>query len=148
MRERGVMRRFVVLDSLLLRLLAEPPGALHLLGGCVLENSFAAWASARVEVSYSSGTFNASPESLARALSWLEEEGAELVGVYHAHPCGGARPSPLDVLSLRKTGLAWVIRSGSSLKAWVLEGSAVREVPLVAVSRFSLPCQRPPGCSR
>ena len=49
-----------------------------------------------------------------------EKYGLELVAVYHTHPCGPPRPSPVDERYMRLWPVPWIIASPGGLGAWTL----------------------------
>ncbi|MEM0376218.1 MAG: Mov34/MPN/PAD-1 family protein [Thermofilum sp.] len=118
-------------EALLNRLLSTEPGEVYLLGGKMTEGFVAVRELVPVEAVRRPGFFEARPESVLSAIAQIAEKGLELVGIFHAHASGESRPSPLDVLGMRRAGLLWLIRSGGSVKAWTLSGCRVVEVPIL-----------------
>lgn len=62
--------------------------------------------------------------------------GEEVVGLYHSHPDGDARPSARDRAGILEPGLVWVIAApgaapGPDLAAWLADGDGFRELPLL-----------------
>jgi [CysO sulfur-carrier protein]-S-L-cysteine hydrolase len=79
--------------------------------------------------------FEADGMELFRAMERLEEEGKELVAIYHSHPRTEAYPSQTDqALSAGYPGLDWIIvghvQSGPVVRTFVVTPDAVEEVEL------------------
>ncbi len=73
------------------------------------------------------------PLEQLRALEWIDENGMELLAIYHSHPRGPQTPSPTDVAEARYRA-AYVIlsRVASSWRArafWIEDG-LFREIEL------------------
>jgi len=49
----------------------------------------------------------------------LRPLGERIVGVWHSHPSGLARPSPRDAAGAWEEGLAWLITAGPDTAAWL-----------------------------
>lgn len=77
--------------------------------------------------------FEVDPGAVVVALAEAERVGRELVGVYHSHPRGPARPSRRDLDELWP---GWVMilatpgRGGAELRAWGRAPGGCRERPL------------------
>jgi len=76
----------------------------------------------------SSVRFEGDPWDTIVAHKAAENMGAEVVAVFHTHPCGEARPSGLDLEGMRRWPLPWVIAGVDGLRGWILKGGMVHEV--------------------
>ncbi len=69
-----------------------------------------------------------------RAMTWIEGQGLELVGIYHSHPQGPPAPSATDLAEYAYPGVLYVIwfRSGQvwQARAFAIEAGAARQVGL------------------
>ena len=57
----------------------------------------------------------------------LRREGRRIVGCYHSHPNGVARPSARDAEGAGEAGLLWLIAAGGTVAGFVWDGTAFRE---------------------
>jgi len=80
--------------------------------------------------------FEIDPDELLRLWKEIEDEGAELGGIYHSHVRSAPYPSQTDVnFAANWPGVEWVIvglSAGSEpdVRSYVIEGGLVREVPV------------------
>jgi desampylase len=58
----------------------------------------------------------------------LQREGRRIVGCYHSHPDGVARPSARDAQEASEAGFIWLIAAGETLAGFVWDGAAFREL--------------------
>lgn len=75
--------------------------------------------------------FRIDPEEMYSAMAEAEEEGLELLGIFHTHP-GPPIPSGVDLKYMRLWPVVWVISSMYSWRtaAWRFE-KTLREVKIV-----------------
>ena len=68
-------------------------------------------------------SFTISDEQLNEGYKMAEENGLEVIGVFHSHPGSEAFPSNVDKRFMQINPVAWVIYSGvnSDFRAFVLE---------------------------
>ena len=65
----------------------------------------------------------------------FEKRGWEVVGIYHSHPSGSARPSPTDLAEATFSDAAYLIGvPGGDLRGWRINGGDVQPVQLEVVS--------------
>lgn len=94
-----------------------------------------AWAALPVtNALHSPVRFSMDPREQLRAMTWIEEQGLELVGIYHSHPQGPPAPSATDLAEDAYPGVLYVIwfRSGQGwqARAFAIDAGAVQEVGL------------------
>ena len=65
----------------------------------------------------------------------LLREGRRVIGCYHSHPGGLARPSPRDLEGAGEDGFVWLIQGADGLGAFVFAGGAFEAVALAAEAR-------------
>ncbi len=53
--------------------------------------------------------FEIDPQAHVDTLRALRQSGEALIGHYHSHPAGPARPSPRDVAAVTDVDLAWLV---------------------------------------
>jgi proteasome lid subunit RPN8/RPN11 len=58
--------------------------------------------------------FEMEPVEQIRAMIWAEDNGMEIVAIYHSHPAGPAVPSPTDLAEFMYPGVASLIVSHQS----------------------------------
>lgn len=65
----------------------------------------------------------------------IENDGLELLAIYHSHPAGPARPSPSDVAQAYYPEQAQLIISlageGAVVRAFRIAGGLVSEIPVL-----------------
>jgi len=77
------------------------------------------------------GSFRLNPVEWMRAVLRGEEMGLEYLGIYHTHPGGPPRPSPLDVRYMMECpGEVWLIVTGEGAAAWTWVGGGVKQLEL------------------
>ena len=93
-----------------------PEEACGLLGGRMLKDAEADTVVARTEIMlpienalHSPVRFLMDPAAQLKSFYLLEERGLELVGIFHSHPTGPARPSPTDVAEFAYPGTLTLI---------------------------------------
>jgi proteasome lid subunit RPN8/RPN11 len=62
--------------------------------------------------------FEIDPAALIAAHKAMRDGGARLIGCYHSHPHGPARPSPRDAEAANPDGWLWLIAAGDEVTAW------------------------------
>lgn len=62
--------------------------------------------------------FEIDPRALFAALRAERAGGAKIVGYWHSHPSGDARPSARDVATAAPDGRLWLIVAGEAVRAW------------------------------
>lgn len=80
--------------------------------------------------------FEIDPAALIAVHKDIRSGGMPLLGYFHSHPNGLARPSASDIAQAAPDGLIWLIIAGGAVTAWqpVAAGAQVtgfRSVPLV-----------------
>jgi proteasome lid subunit RPN8/RPN11 len=60
----------------------------------------------------------ADPAALIAAHRAARGGGARIIGHYHSHPSGVARPSPRDAADAAPDGSIWLIVAGAAVTAW------------------------------
>jgi len=85
------------------------------------------------EASSSTTSFMVNPEEQYRLLVEAEEQGEELVGIFHSHPAPPF-PSNRDQQNMKLNPVVWLIASKDSgnwvSKAFLMEDDQVKEVDL------------------
>lgn len=81
------------------------------------------------------GSFEVDPAALFAALRAERAGGATLLGHYHSHPAGPARPSARDAAAAAGDGRLWLIVAGDTVAGWVSRPTGfvpvtLREVPV------------------
>ena len=66
-------------------------------------------------------SFEIDPKALFAALRGERAGGPKLVGYFHSHPSGDAKPSATDAAMAEADGKLWVIAGGSEVTAWRAE---------------------------
>jgi len=83
---------------------------------------------------HSATAYSVAPEELFTAFTTLENNAWELLGIFHSHPLGEARPSATDVADAHYPGSAYLIlaRSGNDWlgRAFNIRNGEVTEIPL------------------
>lgn len=79
------------------------------------------------------------PLQQVRAMLAIEEEGLELLAIYHSHPNGPARPSTSDVAQAYYPDTAQIIislaeRARPSVRAFMIAAGQVREIAVDQLS--------------
>ena len=62
--------------------------------------------------------FEIDPTALFAALRAERVGGSQLIGFYHSHPSGDARPSRADAQAAAPDGRLWLILGGDDVMAW------------------------------
>ncbi len=76
--------------------------------------------------------FELDPVETLKIFERVEDEGKQVVGVWHTHPLWKAHPSEKDIVGMRVFPGVWVIVSREEIRAFVLEDEVV-EVDVVVV---------------
>ena len=79
--------------------------------------------------------FSMEPKEQLQAMLWLEEQGLDLLGIFHSHPTGPDHPSATDVAEFLYPGVLVLIWSpegaGWQVKAYDILDGQVQAVPLL-----------------
>lgn len=82
--------------------------------------------------------FRMAPEAQLQGFLWLEEQGLELVAVFHSHPNGPNRPSPTDLAEFAYPGVVTLIWSPAQVAAddgaWEVRGFAIDDGKAASIS--------------
>ena len=62
--------------------------------------------------------FEIDPAALLAAHRAARSGGRAVIGCYHSHPSGSARPSPRDAADAAPDGSLWLIASATAITAW------------------------------
>ena len=75
--------------------------------------------------------FTISNEQLLEGYKRAEENGLDIVGIFHSHPKSEASPSDTDVKFMKGNPVPWVIYSGltKEMKAYLLD-SEIIQIPI------------------
>lgn len=76
--------------------------------------------------------FEIDPADHVAALKAARGKGRMLVGCYHSHPGGAARPSARDVAGASQDDFVWLITAQDAIAAFVYSGGDFRDVMLGA----------------
>ena len=76
--------------------------------------------------------FEIAPQDHIQALKAARANGRRLIGCYHSHPQGRARPSPADARGAGEEDFLWLIAAGEELAAFVYRRGAFSDADLVA----------------
>lgn len=68
-------------------------------------------------------TFEIDPAAHFAALRAERTGGAKLIGYWHSHPSGDARPSATDAALAAADGKLWLIVAGGEIGVWRAEGA-------------------------
>ena len=77
-------------------------------------------------------SFEINPETFVKAFNEAEQEGLDLIGLFHSHPAPAA-PSSIDLEYMKLWGdVLWSILSSTSgdLAAYEMKNGEVREIPI------------------
>ena len=72
--------------------------------------------------------FEGDPWQIVVAHKSAENNGIDVVGVFHTHPSCPATPSIKDVEGMKKWPIVWVIACPGEIRAWMLSGGSPVEV--------------------
>jgi proteasome lid subunit RPN8/RPN11 len=78
--------------------------------------------------------FEIAPEDHFAALKRARAEGLGVIGCYHSHPDGVARPSATDLAGAGEQGFIWLIAADDALAAFVYSGDSFEDAELVTSS--------------
>jgi proteasome lid subunit RPN8/RPN11 len=73
--------------------------------------------------------FEIDPRALIAAYRAERAGGPRLIGHYHSHPSGSARPSARDAAAA-EPGSVWLILGGGEARLWRADADGFREMPL------------------
>ena len=79
--------------------------------------------------------FEIDPQTLIDAHRAMRSGGPELVGYYHSHPIGQARPSATDTAMAAGDGMIWAIVAGDTVTFWRSGNAGFSALPYRLVSR-------------
>lgn len=79
--------------------------------------------------------FEIDPQALIDAHRAARSGGPELLGYYHSHPFGEARPSATDKAMAARDGMVWAIIGGGTVAFWRAGASGFSALPYRRVSR-------------
>ena len=81
--------------------------------------------------------FEIDPKDHIAAVKAARSRGARIIGCYHSHPGGEAKPSPHDLAEAGEADFLWLIAATDGaecrIKAYVYRGAAFYELSLKAV---------------
>ena len=127
-----------VAEDLLRHARAEVPNeACGLLAGDLAAGIASAYHPAR-NADASPYVYTVHPDDLVRIVFAIEDNGEDLVAIFHSHTHTPAVPSPTDRRQARYPGVAYLLATltdpdatpAESLRAWRIEGGESREMPL------------------
>jgi proteasome lid subunit RPN8/RPN11 len=88
-------------------------------------------------VHHSPARFRMDPKEQLQAFNHMDEQGWELLAIYHSHPSGPPTPSATDIAEAAYPGVIHLIWSTFEedwiCKGFVIETSRVYEVPVYVV---------------
>lgn len=76
-------------------------------------------------------SFELDPAELYQAWTGAEDEGLEIVGIYHTHPVSPASPSAWDMEYMQQEQNIWVIAGADVIFAYRWEDGGVQAVEIV-----------------
>lgn len=79
--------------------------------------------------------FEIEPAALIAAHRAARQGGPDLIGYYHSHPTGAARPSETDRAMAAGDGRIWAIIAGPDIKLWRDDRSGFVPLPLRVADR-------------
>lgn len=127
-----------VAEEMIAHAFAEAPNeACGLLSGSLADGRAIRYHPAR-NADASPYVYTVDPEDLVRIVFGIEDDGEELVGIFHSHTHTPAEPSPTDRRQAQYPDVFYVLvtlsdpaaQPADCLRAWRIEGGEAREVPL------------------
>jgi proteasome lid subunit RPN8/RPN11 len=79
--------------------------------------------------------FEIDPQALIDAHRAARKGGAQVVGYYHSHPNGRAKPSATDCASAARDGMIWAIIAAGRITLWRSGDAGFAPLPYVASPR-------------
>ena len=76
-------------------------------------------------------SFELDPTGLYQAWTGAEDDGLEIVGIYHTHPASPARPSDWDMEYMQQEQDIWVIAGADGIFAYRWADDKVQDVEIV-----------------
>jgi proteasome lid subunit RPN8/RPN11 len=77
--------------------------------------------------------FMMDPIEQLKAFEWIEDNGLDLVGIFHSHPAGPETVSPTDIAEAAYAVVHVILARGDALwsaRGFWIENGSFREVPL------------------
>ncbi len=76
-------------------------------------------------------SFRIDPVKWMKAVLKGEDRGLEYIGIYHTHPGGAAKPSPLDIRYMMECpGEVWLIVARKEAAAWTWGSAGLKRLEL------------------
>lgn len=76
-------------------------------------------------------SFELDPAGLYQAWTNAEDDGLDIVGIYHTHPVSSARPSNWDIEYMQHERHIWVIAGADGIFAYRWEDGRAQDVEIV-----------------
>jgi len=76
-------------------------------------------------------SFELDPVGLYKAWTGAEDDGLDIVGIYHTHPVSPARPSAWDMEYMQQEQNIWVIAGADGIFAYLWEDGRAQDVEIV-----------------
>ncbi len=78
--------------------------------------------------------FEMAPDDHFAALKKARAQKLDVIGCYHSHPHGAAKPSATDIAGAGEQDFIWLIAAGEALNAFVYSGVSFEDAELVTSS--------------
>jgi proteasome lid subunit RPN8/RPN11 len=92
---------------------------------------------------HSSTRYSMDAKAQLEAFLAMEQDGQEMVGIFHSHPNGPPDPSPSDIAEFYYPGTVTVIcapgNAGWSLRGFWIDAGTATEVPLITINILESP---------
>jgi proteasome lid subunit RPN8/RPN11 len=114
----------------------KPNEACGLLAGYIIQESYKVLRILPTQNMFHSPTrYQVNPEEQLKAFNKIEEEGWELLGIYHSHPDGPETPSQTDISEAYYPGVVHLIWSRNidqwNCRGFLIQDGSVIEVPVM-----------------
>jgi len=114
----------------------RPNEACGLLAGHIIQESYKVLHILPTQNMFHSPTrYQVEPEEQLKAFLQIEEEGWELLGIYHSHPDGTETPSDTDISEAYYPGVVHLIWSINinywNCRGFLIQDESVTEVPVI-----------------